>query len=424
MEQGVVSTNKGDTVNQIIWLLVFGLALWLGYETWFKADSTLSITQPTPALSTTPATSRHSTTSTSRGLIQATEANRWPAEEIISANDVLERLELWRYFPSDSLTAADINEIKRELTYLAQLGPQAVSTIYQFLNSGQDVDFEDFGNGRHLNQPTLRLALFEVLHRIGGDEAEAIWAEELDHTTIPREIAALSRYLDDQAPGAYRESIAAAARQALSLATADGINGENAGPLFQLLAKHSDENTLTELQQQPQRWWYMYTTVALASQPDSAGMTDLARQALSDPERNVRSHFALNMLAQHAEDAMAQSTLIELAGNKRIPGRQWQELVQFLTGTYQIQIAKPAGSSSGIPIRNISKIMVATPGGGQTLYGVRYRKPNLSDAQLAARLELLDALNQAAATPEAKQILAQAYEQLWNSYEMAEASQQ
>lgn len=64
--------------------------------------------------------------------------------------------------------------------------------------------------------PSLRIGLFDVLHNIGGPDAEAALVEVLQSTGRGLEVAYLSRTLEEMAPGRHTQATLAAAREILS----------------------------------------------------------------------------------------------------------------------------------------------------------------------------------------------------------------
>ncbi|WP_107852372.1 hypothetical protein [Oceanimonas marisflavi] len=428
MIQEAVSPNQGDAFSWIVGLLTLGLAAWLVYEAWLEPPSTLTVTQEVQAKNEIQKDTTLSAPRLPSHVYSPTyKAGNSSILPPLSASELLEQLTLWQYQQVNTLSADDIRQIQMNLTQLASLGESAIPVIYQYLNSGQDVDYLLLGNSRHLDQPTLRLALFDVLHRIGGDDAETIWAGELERTASPREIAALGQYLDEQAPGLYREDIVNAAKDAMALASMDGGNGENMGPLFQVLQAYGDENVLTDLESVRPLWWGKYASVALASLPDGIGIPGLVNGVVDSPKTHLGSRFALQMLAQSAEYPEAQIALINSTREQQIPDRLWQEFAWMIAGTYRFQIEEPNTGAQAIyqgaipiPVHSIRKYITFSPGGGQVLYGVRYATPQLTSEQIMPRLDFIETLLSETSSPAAVQALEQAYEMVWSVYTQEE----
>src|SRR5262249_41426308 len=116
------------------------------------------------------------------------------------------------------LTDAQANAWKQNLQQLEKQGAPAIPAIREFLQKNLDIVFDNDADRRASGYyPSLRLALLDVLQKIGGPEAEAAFLEALQSTADPLEIATLSRYLDRAAPGKYAEAASSAAREALSI---------------------------------------------------------------------------------------------------------------------------------------------------------------------------------------------------------------
>ena len=127
--------------------------------------------------------------------------------------------------PDWELLELDMAAARNDLAWLVEQGDSAVPAIRSYLRNLRALSakgpaekaMESIGYG------SLRLALFDVLKRIGGNQAEAIWYDELRATESPAEIEVLGRYLDERQPGLYRDEVLTVARQAFSLALEDGV---------------------------------------------------------------------------------------------------------------------------------------------------------------------------------------------------------
>ena len=127
---------------------------------------------------------------------------------------------------------------------LRQAGPSALPALREFLASGQEVAYEAADSrGRRdvkslaeaLAPPSLRFGLFDVVRQIGGPDAEAILAESLAGSGRGLEVAYLTHVLEEMAPGKYRDTALAAARNLL----ASGTTSER-DYLFDMLRRFSD----------------------------------------------------------------------------------------------------------------------------------------------------------------------------------------
>jgi hypothetical protein len=226
--------------------------------------------------------------------------------------------------------AAEINDL---LAKLAAGGTAAIPAIRQFLQDGQDFSFDSIAGGDLVNYGTIRLGLIDALQQIGGPEALELAASTLQTTADPFEIAFLSRYLEQQAPGQFRELELTAARESLALAGQVPIAGVSA--LFELLQAYGDENVVSSLEKAASRWSY-YATLALAGLPNGAGIPTLIKLA-QDPAVSAMGagDFALRPLAQVAllyPDAA--SALLDAARQNQIPDTAWSTVAGALAGSY------------------------------------------------------------------------------------------
>jgi hypothetical protein len=226
--------------------------------------------------------------------------------------------------------AAEINDL---LAKLAAGGTAAIPAIRQFLQDGQDFSFDSIAGGDLVNYGTIRLGLIDALQQIGGPEALELAASTLQTTADPFEIAFLSRYLEQQAPGQFRELELTAARESLALAGQVPIAGVSA--LFELLQAYGDENVVSSLEKAASQWSY-YATLALAGLPNGAGIPTLIKLA-QDPAVSAMGagDFALRPLAQVAllyPDAA--SALLDAARQNQIPDTAWSTVAGALAGSY------------------------------------------------------------------------------------------
>jgi hypothetical protein len=329
-----------------------------------------------------------------------------------TAEELIDQLSAIQYRDHSELSAEDINNIQQILEQLSQQGEDGLAAIKRYIKSNDNVDFHAFNMGDKLAYSTLRLALFDVLHQIGGKKAESIWFNSLKGNNDPVEISMLSRYLEDYAPGHYKQYILNTVRKALSLALADSIDGKDAGPLFQILQDYGDESVLADLEQSPQLWWGEYASVVLAKLPDGIGISSLARMVKNASPLDMGARFALQMLAQSAQYPEAQAALIESIGNNQMPAELWPEFAQLISGTYQIQMENPKGAGqqpSLAPISSVGQMISFTPGGGQMLYGLHYITPNLTPVQIEERIQLVVDLLDITSNPAAVAALEESY---------------
>jgi len=93
--------------------------------------------------------------------------------------------------------------------------------------------------------PSLRFALFDVVRQLGGEEAEQILAETLSRTGRGLEVAYLTHVLEEMAPGKYKDTALAAARNLLA-----GGAGSERDYLFDVLRRFSDTSYAATAQAQ------------------------------------------------------------------------------------------------------------------------------------------------------------------------------
>lgn len=94
------------------------------------------------------------------------------------------------------------------LEMLASMGKESIPTIRDFLSQNIDIPLQDKGGKGKKDSVlprSIRVAMFEVLQRIGGAEAEQILLNTLNTTGKPDEIVALINNLEKMSPGTYRD---------------------------------------------------------------------------------------------------------------------------------------------------------------------------------------------------------------------------
>src|SRR5437773_686852 len=136
---------------------------------------------------------------------------------------------------SGSISQEQAAKWKRSLQQLSQQGASAVPAIRDFLARNVDVDFDTIPGGELLGFSTVRLALFDALRQIGGADSIAASTQVLQTSADPREIAVLTKNLEQQAPGQHRQVAVSAARDALAQAARGQLEGRDVGPLFEIL---------------------------------------------------------------------------------------------------------------------------------------------------------------------------------------------
>ena len=162
--------------------------------------------------------------------------------------ELLRQLAAMKIAPGPGQARA-VRQILTVLDQLAQSGPDALPAIRQFLASNADVEYESLGakgprDVRSLTDavlpPSLRLALFDVVRQIGGDDAEEHLAEVMGRTTRGLEVACLTQLLEEMAPGKYRDSALAAAQALLNRGAGDSAERFQRDYLFSVLRRFND----------------------------------------------------------------------------------------------------------------------------------------------------------------------------------------
>ncbi|WP_188860058.1 hypothetical protein [Marinobacterium nitratireducens] len=361
----------------------------------------------------------------------------WPEPQVADSyvrdghgpSDLLLRLQQFAQKPGWAILPEDIASVRDDIDTLVSQGDPAVSAIRDFLRNARGSTLADDAIAK-AGYGSLRLALFDVLQKIGGARAEAVLYDELEVSESPREIETLARYLDASSPGLYQRNIVTVARDTLALASDDGINGQDTGPLFRVLKDFGGAELANDLGQVSQLHWGQYAAVALASLPDGVGIPNLARWVEGASPGNVSAAFALNILAQSAQYPDARKALLESSRVGLIPDSRWPELARLLAGTYRIQLEPPAHGFTGLApdaargrVLRTRTYSARTPGGGQTLYGLESASPVLSPDSADARLDLIETLIDETDSPAARRELERAVNTLWSFYREQEGKQ-
>ena len=181
----------------------------------------------------------------------------------LSPAEIIERLR--SLGASGAVSAARLREAVYWLEDLARIGPAALPAVREFLARNEEIEFDTSWfqgrAGRDWKWPaeqvapvSLRLGLFDVVRRIGGEGAEALLVETLGVTGRGLEVAWLTRALHEMATNKYREAALTSARALL----ASGAPQNSASPLdryhreylFGVLAFYGDSGYAAEAQAQ------------------------------------------------------------------------------------------------------------------------------------------------------------------------------
>ncbi len=231
--------------------------------------------------------------------------------------------------PGTPLSAEQAAAWKQQWQQLVAQGAGGLPAIRDFLEKNQDVMF-DADSARMLGYPSARVALFDALREMGGPDGIAGTLEALHGTGDPGEILALARNLESMAPGGeHRQEVAQAAREALDMAAHGDLKGYDVGPLFQVLQQAGGVDSVAEFEKASGQWNY-YSTMALASLPDGAGIPSLIRMAQGTSGART---IAFEMLAQTATQyPEARAALVDMARREGIPPTTWAYLGSVLGG--------------------------------------------------------------------------------------------
>ena len=163
------------------------------------------------------------------------------------------------------VAAAQLREALYWLEELVQAGPEALPAIREFLVRNEDIELDtawlqsrtarDGKLPAEFVLPTsLRMGLFGVVRRIGGEEAEKLLAEILPTTGRGLEVAYLTRLLHELSPSTYRDAALAAARALLAnnapLNSSSPLDRYHREYLFSVLSFYGDTGFASSAQTQ------------------------------------------------------------------------------------------------------------------------------------------------------------------------------
>lgn len=142
------------------------------------------------------------------------------------------------------------------LEMLANMGKESIPTIREFLSQNIDIPLQDKGGKGKKDSVlprSIRVAMFEVLQRIGGAEAEQILLNTLNTTGKPDEIVALVNSLEKMSPGTYRDTALSRVHALLSDNIAVSADNPKAWQdaqkqLYKILAQYNDTSYVASAQ--------------------------------------------------------------------------------------------------------------------------------------------------------------------------------
>jgi hypothetical protein len=273
------------------------------------------------------------------------------------------------------LTREQAEKFKQDLAELVTQGAASVPAIQAFLAKNVEFNYAELNGGDQLGYSSFRASLFDTLKQIGGPEAQAAMVQALQTTALPTEMLELAKNLDQDAPGQYREQMLSAARDAITMASANqlGTNVE-VGPAFRLLQNYGEANTVADAAKSDPVTFY--NALNLANLPDGQGLQSLVQMAQSSSGGSPL--IATEMIAQLAgQNSQALDTLLQMAQKGQISNGSWMKLAPILGGD-QFQVDGSAGQAS--------------PGGADTSGNLNYTMVNTATSpdQINQRIALID----------------------------------
>jgi hypothetical protein len=309
------------------------------------------------------------------------------------------------------LTAAQADAWNQNFQQLAKQGMPAIPAIREFLEKNQDIVFDADADRQATGYSSFRLALIDMLQKIGGPEAQAASLDVLQRTADPVEIATLSRNLERAAPGKYAEAISNAAREALGIASSPGWDGRDVALLFEVLKRFAGAAAVPDLQKSSGTW-FDYAPIVLADLPNGAGVPALV-EWIKNPNAPLfaGNDVYLRMLAQASTqypDAM--EALLEQARANRIPSSAWDGIAAAMAGSrLELALSFFNPASPGAPRREIRTYHISA--GNQTFLDVA-PPADRTPKQLADRARAIDQLSATTENPFGQQALQKAKQSL------------
>ena len=392
------------------------------------------VTRAAPDSNTRPVVTTRITESDVRGnrarrAEETVQPGNSPSRRWLLADEYAGRLSSLAQEGPDRLGDERLAEMDRLLRQLARLGPAAVPAISELLREGWDIDFHMDGEPNSKRNPlvveydSLRLGLFDLLRKIGGESANSVLYDELGSTTRPVEIRVLADYLDEYAPGLYAQEVVEVANDVLGMKSEGLLPDDDVGPLFHTLEKFGDEIIVPILEENISGQWGRYAAIALGGVAGGAGIPVLseivARQSVEgtpDGRQADTRLVAVRVLAQAAaDDREAASALLEHAKNGRISSSAWPAIASALAGDDQLQVEKPEIDLTNVTPYSTSKWKKypynAHTRGESVIYSV-HRSANLTDGEIADRVALIGRLIEVAKDPNARSSLMQSQQYL------------
>ena len=231
-----------------------------------------------------------------------------------------------------AITPEQAQAWKENYNKLVSQGAQAVPAIRELLEQNVNIDFASVQGADLMGASSLRMAMFDALRQIGGQDAIDVALQTMQTTTDPREIGALAGDLQSMAPGQYTDAALAAARA--MLANIGNNPGQvDMGPAFEVLQKFGGPGVASDLEQASTKWNY-YAPIALSALPDGAGIESLARMAdNANGAYSGSSRIALQLLAEMAPQyPAAADALMDQVRKNNVPDSAWLGIASALSG--------------------------------------------------------------------------------------------
>jgi hypothetical protein len=303
------------------------------------------------------------------------------------------------------ISAEDAVKWKQTLDELTRLGVAAVPAIREFLQKNEDMDFRVISGGIQLGQPSIRTALICALQDIGGPDARELMADTMKVTAIPTEIAMLANFLEQQAPGQYRDQAVSAGSEALAMAAQGQLPGMDIGPLLEVMRGLDGPSTGATAEKLAVEY-KVYAAISLAGLQNGSGLPGLLRM-VQDPEDGAQNQLAYQMLAQaSAQSPEASTALLELARKGQIPDFAWAKIALGLGGDQYGMFGFSAEGKPDVPnVPGLTTYHVES--GNQNFYSLP-ASLLCTPEQVEQRRGLIDQLLATKPGPDAVQALQQA----------------
>jgi hypothetical protein len=293
--------------------------------------------------------------------------------------------------------------LAQDIRGLITQGAPALATIGEYLDRLKDVGLDGFESS--LKYPTLRTALMDAAHQIGGPESTQLFLKTLQTSADPFEVGLLAKFLNDQAPGQFGANIADAARDTLQMAAKGELQGRDVGAAFKALEIAQQPNAAEEMQSYLKSWRH-YALMGLAALPNEAGVPALVQQ-IQTPEnaKTTESQFALQLLAQiSTKSPQAQAALVQAVSAGIVPDSAWPRLITGLAGDqYLYGDPRLSGTEVQAPQRGLTTYHIR--GGNENFYSL----PIPADSSdIGERQRIIESLLNSNPSPGAKQALEKA----------------